>query len=278
MALLAGLTATAENYFRDGTRWTVRYQSCDPRIETYSDKEYWIDGTGEYNGEECLSLFTMWVNEPHTRTYVPLRVEGDKVYYPESRGSSTWCLLYDFGLQEGEQCEVGVAWLSNWDRLYDGKVVRSTVKCAGFETSEATQLPVMLMTTQHEVGDDVHVEEGWWIKGIGNVHGPLDNEDFGWVGGEGVLQRVESNGEVVYQRKETGIAGATATTGRNVTVAGRELTIKGLDGGEQVTVTGADGRAVASFRAPAGDCTLRLPAAGIYIVAMPGTVSKVAIR
>lgn len=116
LILLTPLFVAAENYFVEGAKWT--YYNVNHSIPTI----YSIEGTDFKAGYECHNLYSNLFLGAEKTIITLIRTEGDKVYYLHDPDATEWDLLYDFGLEEGEVCEI--SWLyeilySNWYKRED---------------------------------------------------------------------------------------------------------------------------------------------------------------
>lgn len=295
LALLP-LAGNAENYFCEGTEWITRgnpwyWLEDGEKI----DERYSIKGTCTLGEYECVKLWHEELNNVDSKILVsPLRVEGDKVFFPLDKAGENWMLLYDFGLEEGEGCYVGelneyVSWESRGD---DWDCQKAYVKHMWFDVANSISRPGMCIAvydSEAEALANVTTHNhGTWVRGIGGEWGPLNNTKLsGYGGAQPSYLRIASNDEELYRHPDymnpeytdgdpAAIDGVAAGEKPGVAISGRELTVSGLEPGALVTVTAIDGRTVATRRATDGTARLTLPAAGHFIVSAPGLTRKVA--
>lgn len=200
--ILAPLGMAAENYFVEGAKWTIYGSS--PKPETFT-----LEGTEFKAGYECHNLYrTLESGERILATVV--RAEGDKVYFLHDPDETEWDLLYDFGLEEGEECEV--SWLyellySSWPNWlvenFTREKLRRKVVCTKKTTlpefGGATVLYIEDVDAKAK-GEEPLSDRNFWIVGMGNPYSVDINCDYHVMPvGVGGLMTFDVNGEEIYR-------------------------------------------------------------------------------
>lgn len=184
LVFLSVMTGYADNYFKEGTVWTVEKRcSDDPEILTIY--KYFFDGAVEYNGDTLLQMKeSIDGGSPHP--YCLIKSEGEKVWI--NYGVFGQILLYDFGIREGETVEVGYI-----DFDMDGKAPEMfELTYAGDKSAKEFGYDGDVMEMKEEYSS------GWWVNGIGGYSGPLCNCNFDLDGLPSWLVKVEHEGEVLF--------------------------------------------------------------------------------
>lgn len=175
LLLAVSVAASAENFFVDGAKWVERGESFPTGIAYPFEHVYTIEGTDEWLGEQCLRLYLADGTDESTKRLVTLlRVDGDKIYFMNSNEDETWTLLYDFGLEIGESCEVGKM-PSDWTKHNTPSLDKVT--CVDKITSEDYNWPAMVIRTNDEGFEDA---DGLWLTGIGSDQGLGNNCQYDW--------------------------------------------------------------------------------------------------
>ena len=176
LLLMAFGTATgAENLFVDGAKWVEQGESFPTGVAYPFKHVYTIEGTDQWLGEPCLRLYFANGNDESTKHPATLlRVDGDKVYFMNSTEDTDWTLLYDFGLEIGESCEVG-RMPSDWTKK--STVTLDKVTCVDKITSEKYNWPAMVMRSGDAETED---SDGIWLTGIGSDQGLSHNGRYDW--------------------------------------------------------------------------------------------------
>lgn len=168
-------SAGAENLFVDGAKWVEQGESYPEGVAYPFEHVYTIEGTDEWLGEPCLRLYLANGNDESTKHLATLlRVDGDKVYFMNSTEDSDWTLLYDFGLEIGESCEVGQM-PSDWTKK--STVTLDRVTCVDKITSEKYNRPAMVMRSGES---EIEESDGIWLTGIGSDQGLNCNCRYSW--------------------------------------------------------------------------------------------------
>lgn len=168
IALATALSASADNYFAQGTEWTV----SDGMIPNVSTLVYKIDGTRDVGDVEAM---VMWVCRDGGEQEVAalLDADGDKVsYFDEQAGE--WRLLYDFSLREGDEAVV----YSPLARIMTENVFPEyvTVKCTGIDykiNGTYEYAPGVMDFNTYADGSEYDFAK--WLNGAGSMSDPLMN-------------------------------------------------------------------------------------------------------
>ncbi|MDE7377048.1 MAG: hypothetical protein K2N16_09395 [Muribaculaceae bacterium] len=199
LATLLPMLAAADNYFVDGTSWTMKVHSYDPNIKpNHSLSRTHIDGDTIIDGVKALKAYS-------GRTLAAIiRTDGDKVYALSYKGTgNTWHLAYDFSLKAGDVCEIG------WCNAYcqpNSPGQKYYVKCTSVEPNpQYCGWPTIYfeMFDDPECSEAEYMGAGQWLVGIGNIVDPLDNfitDEYD--GCTTQILCVEHNGQMLCQHSE----------------------------------------------------------------------------
>lgn len=194
--LLPMVAAAADNYFTEGTSWTMDVQSYDPNIKpNHSLSRTYIDGDTIIDGVKAMKMYS----GRHLSAIV--RTDGDKVYALSYKGTgNTWHLAYDFSLKAGDVCEIG------WCCAYcqsNSPGQKYYVKCTSVEPNpNYCGWPTIYfeMFEDPECSESEYMGAGEWLVGIGNIVDPLDNFITDeWVGSFTQILCVENDGQMLCQ-------------------------------------------------------------------------------
>ena len=206
--MLAPLGMAADNYFVEGAKWTSYY------YDSNHPGTYTLEGTEFKAGYECHNLYMTMTNG--TRMLITVvRAEGDKVYFLHDPYETEWDLLYDFGLEEGEECEVNwpyqwvyTKWpdqcVSHFTREELRRKVVCTKKTTLPEFGGATVLFIEDVDAKAN-GEEPKTKHNCWVVGLGNLENMLFNCDYhlqGLFGGP--LTTFEVNGEEIMRYNKVG--------------------------------------------------------------------------
>lgn len=203
LAAMAGSQARADevvNYFGvEGTTWVVETISTSTPEGLVSFGSLVMENPQKMQGRECMQISSVGDTENHPVGYIA--TEGEKVYFLDVNGED-WRLMYDFGLQPGESALIYGAATQYTMGAADAYVYEA--RCVSVETLEDSGLEMMHMdiySTDEDSGDYPMIEDEVWIRGIGSIHGPYDNDIFAWDGVGSLLIKAESEGKVLYSRE-----------------------------------------------------------------------------
>ncbi|MBD5204083.1 MAG: hypothetical protein HDS82_04315 [Bacteroidales bacterium] len=222
------MPASAENMFCVGSTWTVEYSGVDPDPFTSgpdllsSTAVYYTEDNAGDEGKTLRLMERIDDSEPVLQTY--LKTEGDKVWFKSNSETNEWTLMYDFGLQPGESCEVGII---SYPFSETSTATLYTVTCEGIEQdSEYPTIERMKIKVSDKDGN--LSDEGIWLKGVGSSTGVLTNVYFNMVGVNAtLLTEATVNGKKVYGNTGSGIEEVeteTSVSDRIYDLQGRELT------------------------------------------------------
>lgn len=193
------------NYFRQGTIWEETIWPDEPWPIGIS-LTYEIDGIKEIDGKTAMVLWCTKKNDPETKHQISyLLCDGEKVLFTDETAKQWW-ILYDFGLGADEVLGVASPYesrhiyigLHDVIRLNTISLTSSTGNYEAFRVLDKENYDWRVEGNHtHRISD---FDSGEWIKGIGSTNGLLQNYFYGMVGGGHTLDRVISDGEVVYDR------------------------------------------------------------------------------
>ena len=184
-----------QNAFRIGTQWEESYQhTISPPFETHYTITSLENPTVQF-GHDCLDVYRWDMANPAEKVLsTRVRCEVNKVYYQLTPDTDEWVLLYDFGLQPGEECTVGLLTTFS-DKSHE--VIYCDLRCVERTTSEeygGVSCLVLDELKENPDGSEVSRGIGVWLDGIGGVRGFGANAYFRASGVSGELLRV-SNGD-----------------------------------------------------------------------------------
>ncbi len=205
--LLCGATAlaNAQNYFTEGTVWSVHVRGDilddDGKLLEY-DEKFWLEGDlKEWGYDEGLILWQQREDESQPRHARGLiKTDGDKVYYRPHLQRDEWLLMYDFGVTAEEPIET-FAPEYYWPNTY----IHDTpdyFECLGrYAAPDYPELTIIKVGEFKDKQDFEPYGEGEILVGIGSLKGPVYNRQYGqYRGGESTtLTKVEHNGTIIYE-------------------------------------------------------------------------------
>lgn len=271
---LMSMVASTKQYFKDGTKWkTLLSGITSDENGPYTTSSYsyvWLDGEETVDGYQALRMYCSDENESENNLYAYIRTDGDKVYFrPAGIADAPWYLMYDFGLNVGDECYVYDA--SNFD--YYPSMHPSYIKCIGLEEDNATGLTSMIVEKHYEEGDPVKPTFVWY-KGLASNLGVLYNNTIDLVGLDTRLVEVTCDGNVVYKSETTAVDHVDAGE-LKATVNGLDVTIEGVNPSDRIALFATDGKLLRQFTAEASTALLTLPGHGMYILKVGGLTKKV---
>lgn len=221
IALGCVLLVGARNYFKPGMVWEMKAQVCGGEGDVY----YWNCHVGPDTvlfGQRCNLLEesdyydSEYVNDCKS---VYVRAEGDVVYVLPDSTVNEWFVLYDFGLQPGESCQVYnfKAVLDQPQTLY--------VKCVKIIRTRALDgWPVMYVEEYADAGctELLNPVQDVWYDGLGSPVNPFFNSGRGdYIGYGGSVQKFVFNGTELNEK--TLSQGEIETGSRPAVLPGDEL-------------------------------------------------------
>lgn len=197
--ILTALPSVARNFFIPNTTWDIY---ADPLCGTEPgyDKQwsYFIGPDTVIFGQKCNFLDTTDYLDGSIRSKAEcmyVYADGDKVFALPDTTINEWFLLYDFGLQPGECCEVMTCYPHS--ETQRNGVYISYIKCIERKKSNRWGgWPVLVL---EEYGDPGCTQRcsfmpGVWYDGIGDERCTYMNSGFGYVGGTLFVESVKING------------------------------------------------------------------------------------
>lgn len=200
------MSAGAENYFRPGTVWTTLYIRDEPPHQGFLLYHTILDEV-TFDGEKVLPLAKYDEQNPEPEIERYLRTDGDKVFWRRvQQEEREWHLMYDFGLQPGEETEVYDFYNVGTDVEKMLKVKLKCIERDFFVNDNPLNGPMMKLKVL-KYGDSDKTEDilavGNWIIGSGSAEEFLCPGQFNWSGGGVHTIRVESpKGNVVFEDPE----------------------------------------------------------------------------
>ena len=184
------------NYICPGTQWEVEeyYPAYPPMPAQTLNITYTVADT-IIDNKNCLSLIRNGEKDG-----MSLYLEEDKVWIlPEN--NTEWELLYDYGLQSGQQCTVSIngwGWFSNIAYNSQGNFT---------EYPDIPYIEVYNEDSEKRYDTDSHLFK--WIPGIGSTKGLNRNSNVIFSGGgSSKLLKVVRDNETVYEadyNQDTGV-------------------------------------------------------------------------
>ena len=260
-------------YFQEGTKWIVEIYPDEPykpyMTETLTLKS--IPGA-EPN---ILALYTDLPNEYYYDAHcLNIKVEGEKVYFhlvddtcvvPKADDEG-WYLMYDFGLEVGETCEVYNAGGMRYHN--DPAICKATLKYVNFAQFE--EIGSFLYMEMEELPYD---ERGIWFKGVGAKAGLLDNCHFGYDGrGSELVGLIYDGKEIFYH--PSAVKNITNSSDFQIIKNGLTFTISGSDLEKSCYVYSMDGKLVSVIDLSVSN-NFTAPAPGCYIIKIGDLTQKI---
>ena len=182
-----------------------------------------------------------------------------------SADDEEWYLMYDFGLEVGETCEVYNADAMRYHN--DPSICKETLKYADFAQFEETGS--FLYMYMEEFPYD---ERGVWLQGVGATAGPLNNCGFGRDGNSSNLIGLIYNGKEIFYYPSAAVKNITDSSDFQVMKNGLTVTISASNLIQPCYVYSLDGRLVSLIDlSVSNNFTVLGP--GFYIVKI-GDISK----
>ena len=105
LCLLLPFLGFAQNYFQEGTIWKELAWSDATAEPTYYEITIKLEASA--SNPELLSLTEYYDGQFEPRFIGYIKSEGEKVFIKQNdQPTSEWYLIYDFGLQPGEGCDI----------------------------------------------------------------------------------------------------------------------------------------------------------------------------
>lgn len=278
MVALMPLCALGQNAFKDGTVWTMEWESFTSGITTYGTDHSYISGTTEIDGIEALNLYHAESPDAgiEPRLVAHLKLDGERVYFKIPGHLDTeWYLMYDFGIRPGEGLTV-----YNSLQWYDATVLTEMpagpystfVVCTGVDDNGL----ITLTEYNNENREYITCKSGRWLKGIGGMQGVTYNNRFKTYDCGSTLASVTCGDEVIYQNPVAGVESNLVASPVSVTSLDGCLSVS-VAAATDVTVFNTGGVMVQSRSVRPGTTIIPLSRRGIYVVNVSGRTFKVAI-
>lgn len=266
-------TSFAENYFRHGFEWEESWYlfHSTPYTELHS---YYLGESQDRCDKIAYPVYRRSEEQgmPDELTGY-FSSEGEKVYGLNPSGSE-WFLVYDFGMEPGQE-NIFLAFLfAEWN---DPEIIKAKMRYDKEINVESTTgtLPGMEMTCIYDLSE----ASGNWIKGIGCTYGITYNTFFGLaMDASGKLVCASFNGELLYENPEFSSVSTFEADNLKYQKLGSDIKISGLRNGSLVSLINMEGNAIDSSVVSAGEATLTAPRAGIYLIQGGNSVRKIVIN
>ena len=276
-ALVSVSSAWCQEYFHPGMSWLQESSRFDVEVGwVYFYSTVTIGESVDVNGETVYPMYEIQEKDPD-RIYnqIYIRNDGAKVYYREwDSEENDWRLMYDFGLNADEECEI---WELPFGLTHSPR--RKKVKCTGRHDApdQYCGLEVMDVAFSRSIVPDSEFEyEGIWIVGIGSPLGVYYTHEFGSDGLTSRLIEVEDGDRVIYSQPSASVEEPMFRK-LQVAVEGRSIIISGHNG--DVRVYDVAGNAVGSVKKQKNSAErVEISLPGIYIVICDGESRKVLVR
>ena len=274
MSLLSlAFFGNAQNYFVDGTTWTMDVTPNNPMDANWKETVSLVkDSTAD--GQVYLMIGnSTWGNEDN-RQIAKIKTEGEKVFFSLiEKPELGWFLLYDFGLKLNDRCTVYSPDLLDTDgyplgcELQCTEIIENNVEFDGFTT----------MGMKHSSENDE--TSTIWIKGIGDTWGVLTNFSFGLDGGTNPrLVEVKNGDEIIYSQNKSNVIEEIFSDEIEFYVTGNKLTIKTNSSSVPCYIYRTDGLLISQLRISKDHQSINLPEKGCYILKIGDRQHKIYIR
>lgn len=249
-------------FFKEGTKWIVEIYPDDPH-EPCVVEELTLQSIA---GAEpnILALYTNLPSEYYYDAHcLNIKVEGEKVYFHladdtcvvPTADQEGWYLMYDFGLEPGETCEVYNADAMRFHN--DPSICKATLKYDSYAQWE--EIGAFLYMYMEELP---YNEKGIWFQGVGAWAGPLNNCHFGYDGGGSKLVGLFYDGKEIFYNPSAAVKNITESSDFQVIKNGMNVTISSSEIDQPCYVYSLDGKLVSiidfsvtnNFTAPASGC------------------------
>lgn len=260
-------------YFQEGTQWIVEIYPDDPN-EHYETETLTLQSIPGADS----NIFALYTDVPRENYFdahcLNIKVDGEKVYFHlvddtcvvPSADDKGWYLMYDFGLEIGETCEV---YNANAMRYYnDPAICKETLKCiesVGPEIKES----FCNMYMENLAGG----ERGVWLKGVGAIGGPLNNCGFGSDGGSRLIGLID-NGKEIFNTPSASVNDIKDHTDFLIIKNGMTVTIPNLESDRTCYVYSVDGKLISIIDLSISN-KFTMPAPGCYIIKIGDLTKKI---
>ena len=262
MSLLSlAFLGNAQNYFVDGTTWTMDVTPNNPMDANWQETVSLIkDGTADR--QVYLMIGNSTRGNEDNQQIAKIKTEGEKVFFSLiEKPELGWFLLYDFGLKLNEECTVYNPDLLDTDgyplgcELQCTEIIENNVEFDGFTTME--------MRHSYEYGETSTI----WIRGIGDTWGVLTNFSLDWDGGANPrLVEVKNGDEIIYTQNKSNAIEEIFSDEIEFYVSGTKLTIKNNSSSVPCYVYRTDGLLISQLRISKDPQSIVLHQKGCYIL------------
>lgn len=272
-AFALAFAVRGENQILPGTVLTESVFMDDP---TWSGPEIayrYIGAPEEQSGRMCLPIYRgMEPGDGAPGSY--LHIDGDKVYFlfDDSEGHKEWILAYDFSLEPGQGCTIGLV-------ISFKSVSYTYVECVE-RTSSADYggFPCMILAEYDSAEKQTYMGKGEWLVGLGSVRGLVYNGYFEADGGASWLLEVRRDGQTICRYKDYADIDSVGSDALHVSAAAGQITVSGISKGQNARVYTIDGRQLHRSGKASDDSSsvvFTSVAPGTYIVSCGATRVKV---
>ena len=265
-----------KDYFTEGTEWTMLLIPDFP-LDPTSLKTVWVekDQTSE---QPRYLIFSKYANASETEVVAEVKTEGEKVlFHLLDDDESLWYLMYDFGLQPGEECEVYCpAWIS--DKVPE----MAKFRCDEIIEKDARfdNWPTMILTETtyvDEFGEDI-TDQGIWIKGLGDQRGVLTNYSYFTAGGGSKLIKVENDDTVVFDLTASTQVTTIGNDEIELRLDGNILIIDSASNGEKALLYDLNGILISTIDLSKNHNEINLPQKGLYILKIGDKSKEILVK
>ena len=270
ITVLFPFIANCETYFKDGMKWVVQYVGDDRPEEIFTQNIISLEGDTILNGVKSTKMYVYTGNTDSTRKLISvIHEEGDKVWFRDF-STNYWYLMYDFGLKEGEGCEV-----YSITRKSNSIPYGSYLKCVRTqESSEHNGITLMSLEEYETKECDFLYGKGEWIKGIGNIKGVLENNGLEFDGEDSKLLEASLDGNVIYEIGQSGINDAISSPLR-VVFHEYGISISNIAEPGKLKVHTDNGILAGSYDVTGDGVDIPLSQRGIYIISIGNYSAKI---
>ena len=259
------------NYWIPGTEFFV-YDSLGHDKYEFS---YHLYLTENCDGEE--SQYCLYTDNPEKDSQPVLiayiLTEGNKVFFKNPQWEDTeWHLMYDFGVQPGEEVTV-------YEFTGNQNISQNELKCIGYnpENEQWENWPtVTLVDSDTDVDSSMPFEYNWLI-GLGDLRGPLENFQNGdYPGYVSKKWEARHNGELLFSNlgDYSFIPTVSSQPDYEIKCDGLSVVISGADTKTIASIYSLNGVLIRTFQVGAST-TVELPTPGTYIIKVGDTFKTI---
>ena len=199
IALMTGLATYADDYrplVEDGKVWHMHHEVDRAFPNCTYDFDYFIQGDTLINGIAAKKVYSINEYNNGVKAYKMALYENNKKVYVFPPRSNEKTLLYDFGVQKGNEFNVAGI-IAEFPGAVKIKIIEDGV--ISIQGAERKALHVKICDSM-DYGYDF--KSGWWIEGVGSELGPLGNWNFGLSGNHDILISCEINGQIIFEQSD----------------------------------------------------------------------------